>query len=490
MLFGARRTITIPLEIDGRRIGIMHVDNKRTGPFTMEDLRTLTFFAPHLALFIENARLYECEKAYVDDLVRFNDQMLSFQQRLETLVYNYNALTRQVLSEKGINFVVDTLADLVGAPVFVEDTHRNLLISAEPPLASKVNVKGFANLPIINHDFYAEAVGDRVKIVAPITNGKNIMGYFKTILDPFSVHDDLTMATIEHGAAILGLHMVKEQMRLVTESRWRREFLDGLFYGHPQGREKVYELASFYNYDLNSASRVAIISIDQYKDLVTKSSDGHRYGSLVGNLTDLIIALTRKVMPGVFTGTNGGEIELLVPMGSLRSADLIVGLENIIEQASRLHPDIKIFIGVGGVCTKAEDYGKSLKCAKQALSIGRALDDRGRVFIHDRLGAYSLLLEISDREIVREFVRSRIGPLLDHDNRRNLSLTETLEKYLRTGCSLKETAQSLFIHVATLKYRLRRIEELVHVDLKDPETRFDLRLALYANRVLSNCPAG
>jgi DNA-binding PucR family transcriptional regulator len=117
------------------------------------------------------------------------------------------------------------------------------------------------------------------------------------------------------------------------------------------------------------------------------------------------------------------------------------------------------------------------------LAIAKALGDGG-VLIYELLGGYGLLFEISDQDVLKEFVRARIGPLLEHDAKKTLSLTDTLEKYLKTGGSLKETAQALYIHVATLKYRLGRIQELLNVDLKQPENHFDLQLALYANRVL------
>ena len=56
----------------------------------------------------------------------------------------------------------------------------------------------------------------------------------------------------------------------------------------------------------------------------------------------------------------------------------------------------------------------------------------------------------------------------------------TLSQYLETGCSLDQAAAALHIHRSTLRYRLGRIEELIGLDLRNPDTRFHLQLATRA----------
>jgi len=104
------------------------------------------------------------------------------------------------------------------------------------------------------------------------------------------------------------------------------------------------------------------------------------------------------------------------------------------------------------------------------------------IIYYDQLGVYSLLFEINDLTLLREFVEARIGPLLEYDQKKNSSLVLTLEKYLKCGGSIKDTANLLYVHVGTVKYRLTRIRELL--DLDNSENHFDLQLALYALRVL------
>lgn len=51
----AQRVMTVPLQIEGRSIGVFHVQDKRSGDFTREDLELLRLMAPTLAALITSA---------------------------------------------------------------------------------------------------------------------------------------------------------------------------------------------------------------------------------------------------------------------------------------------------------------------------------------------------------------------------------------------------------------------------------------------------
>lgn len=71
--------------------------------------------------------------------------------------------------------------------------------------------------------------------------------------------------------------------------------------------------------------------------------------------------------------------------------------------------------------------------------------------------------------------RRLLAPLMSDGG---TALRETLEAYLRYSGNTRETCRELFIHRNTLTYRLRKIEELLRVDLDDGEVRATCLLAL------------
>src|SRR3954464_14678642 len=62
-------------------------------------------------------------------------------------------------------------------------------------------------------------------------------------------------------------------------------------------------------------------------------------------------------------------------------------------------------------------------------------------------------------------------------------LTDTLAAWLDNACNTSDTARALHVHMQTLRYRLRQLEELFGEDqLKDGERRLELQLALKVRR--------
>ena len=54
----------------------------------------------------------------------------------------------------------------------------------------------------------------------------------------------------------------------------------------------------------------------------------------------------------------------------------------------------------------------------------------------------------------------------------------TLENWLASGTSVHECSQRMYLHRNTVAYRLRKIEELLGVDLSKPDDVLKIQLAM------------
>ncbi|MFE0513734.1 PucR family transcriptional regulator [Streptomyces sp. NPDC058964] len=75
-----------------------------------------------------------------------------------------------------------------------------------------------------------------------------------------------------------------------------------------------------------------------------------------------------------------------------------------------------------------------------------------------------------------------LQPVLDLPAAERARLLETLEHWFAAAGSAADAARSLFVHPNTVRYRLRRIEELTGRALSDPRAAADLGAALLAVR--------
>jgi DNA-binding PucR family transcriptional regulator len=71
-----------------------------------------------------------------------------------------------------------------------------------------------------------------------------------------------------------------------------------------------------------------------------------------------------------------------------------------------------------------------------------------------------------------------LAPLVRYDREHHGDLVKTLDTYLRHGGNSTRTANALYIHRNSLRYRLARIQALTALDHDDPDTRLALQIGL------------
>ncbi|MFD8299493.1 PucR family transcriptional regulator [Streptomyces bauhiniae] len=115
--------------------------------------------------------------------------------------------------------------------------------------------------------------------------------------------------------------------------------------------------------------------------------------------------------------------------------------------------------------------------AEQALSVARR---RGRVLVeHEHVAAGSVLPLLAD-DAVRAFADGLLRALRDHDATGRGDLVASLRAWLSRHGQWDAAAADLGVHRHTLRYRMRRVEEILGRSLDDPDVRMELWLALKA----------
>ncbi len=120
-----------------------------------------------------------------------------------------------------------------------------------------------------------------------------------------------------------------------------------------------------------------------------------------------------------------------------------------------------------------------LRQARYALDAAAAAGPRVcSVGASTELDSLAALVRGIPAEVATAFRRRLLAPLTDHDRGTGGALLATLVTFLDHDCSWARTAEALHVHVNTVHYRIRRIEELTARDLSRLDDRLDLRTAL------------
>ncbi|MFJ9661530.1 PucR family transcriptional regulator [Streptomyces griseoflavus] len=219
-------------------------------------------------------------------------------------------------------------------------------------------------------------------------------------------------------------------------------------------------------------------------------------GDLFGNLLDapfrIIVAVGGERGDGLgilaetaeSAAARSGEAVLVVPEGErlvVLAADGGAAVAAVCEHAAaresaRKADDDDLVIGLsapaGPIAASA-----AYKQAEQALSVARR---RGRVLVeHEHMAAGSVLPLLAD-DAVRAFADGLLRALREHDATGRGDLVASLRAWLSRHGQWDAAAADLGVHRHTLRYRMRRVEEILGRSLDDPDVRMELWLALKA----------
>ena len=118
----------------------------------------------------------------------------------------------------------------------------------------------------------------------------------------------------------------------------------------------------------------------------------------------------------------------------------------------------------------------SLRWARHALALARAgVIPAGPVRCDQHL---STLLILADEDLAAALRGRRLAPLDRLRPAQRDRIAETLLAWLQLGENAAEVAQRIHVHPQTVRYRMRQIHELFGDQLRDPDRRFELQLAL------------
>jgi PucR family transcriptional regulator, purine catabolism regulatory protein len=124
-----------------------------------------------------------------------------------------------------------------------------------------------------------------------------------------------------------------------------------------------------------------------------------------------------------------------------------------------------------------EDAPAARRQAEGALAV--ALRRGLNLVEHGEVGAGSVVPLLAD-EAVRAFAEGLLRPLREHDATARGDLVASLAAWLAHHGQWDAAAADLGVHRHTLRYRMRRVEEILGRSLDDPDVRMELWLALKA----------
>lgn len=135
-------------------------------------------------------------------------------------------------------------------------------------------------------------------------------------------------------------------------------------------------------------------------------------------------------------------------------------------------------VGIGRVVNNIFDTPISYTEAREAVKIGRSMLGLGMIHEYKDLELFSLLNNAVNKDILAGELMRPIRKLIEYDRENETEYYTFLKELINANWSLTRTSENNYIHYNTAKYRLKKTEEIMDLQVDTANSRFKLELAL------------
>lgn len=303
--------------------------------------------------------------------------------------------------------------------------------------------------------------GRPMRAVVPVQSGA---GPADHLVAEIASDDEHTRTALEHAATILSWMLAMRADAKGDAAVRRAAIVADLF--RSEGLAGVPARAAVLGHDLHVPHRPCVFA-----------PAGEAAGeSVLQRLERLVLDEVRRSAhtgPTPLVAVSGEHVVALVPEDDRTTAVLLA--RRAVQAAT--HAGLTVTCGLGPTCHGHAELAPGVKQARRAAEVLRRTGRTDRVVSFEDLGVFGLLFSEDDGARLDLFVERWLGRLIEYDAANSAELIQTLEQLLDRS-TMVDAANALYIHISTLKYRIKRIGEILGVDMHDPDVNFNLRLAL------------
>ena len=385
--------------------------------------------------------------------------------------------------------LADAISSLIDAPVTIEDRLSRVLAysgrqdeadaaRAETIVGRRVperflerlEAKGvFRRLGKEEGAVFVEAIGEGVlpRLAVSVRAGDEVLGSIWAAVSE-RPGPKVERAFVD-AAKVAALHLLRHRAGADVERGLQADLLAGILEGTAAAREAAVRLG---------------LSGRGYRVLAgwLSASDEAEESRVRSQLRDLLAVHMSTYRVRGATALLGGVVYAVIATDGDPAASEETVVRIAEEVVARSGDDALPLLGIGGHATALPEVPRSRREAEEAVRVLRA-GGRGSVATIEQVRLPALLSRFSETAAEeRDLYSAKISKLIESDRKGGTAYVEALRCFFDAFGDYTAAAATLHIHPNTLRYRLRKAQELSGVALDDPDERLALMLLV---RVIS-----
>ncbi|WP_455719431.1 PucR family transcriptional regulator [Agathobacter sp.] len=159
-------------------------------------------------------------------------------------------------------------------------------------------------------------------------------------------------------------------------------------------------------------------------------------------------------------------------------------IENARQWLNRyLKENESVWSSLGKTVCKISELKESYRTGKMTERYTRKILNDESISCYSDMGLAGLLFNIKNDNEIKAFCKKTVYPIKEYDLVNDTNLYHVLRSYMSHNGSVNQVAEEMFVHRNTVNYKIRKIEQILNVDLTDFKVRSELMAGIIADDI-------
>jgi len=398
----------------------------------------------------------------------------------------YNEMAKEIRTFKGEDkyVLVESIAKATNLPLIFLDhvyklTWKSSLAEEDPVFTQWVNEQR----PQWIQSFYYDAEAFLQKSICWTQENNagliekfpiySVEGIKEFVLSPHDV-SNWKKNWLHKLVSLISMNEQKNDELEQVNEKFKHHFVYDLIYNNFNSQTTIIEQGKAWGWNFERPHHLAILDVDLNDALMSNSqwreemiqyikvNFNERGDSFVIDFQDQLVIFVEE--------TN-------LMQRTIQKKEIKTYFKKMISSCEEKWPEYFFSIGVGKCYRQTKHLNKSFQEAKMALQLGHEWSKEENVFHIEDLGVLRLLFYLNKDQLV-DFSNEYLEPLLVSDRDNSTEYVKTIKYFILYDLNIQEAAKGLFIHQNTLRKRIKKINELIGLDVYNHEDFINLSIAV------------
>ncbi|GGI43006.1 PucR family transcriptional regulator [Mammaliicoccus stepanovicii] len=306
----------------------------------------------------------------------------------------------------------------------------------------------------------------------------NYFPYYLMVSNVDTLSYPFSLLTIEQAVTTISFAIYKNSRIKIAQRQDNNQFFESLMSENTLSIKQHPDLFKRYNIHLSDFYQVIICAIDKQDGIENSVYLNERYQMTTTWLTNMLHDIDQSIT--VFALPSNYRFAILLQTRHQYYLDYC----KYIQKEYTKFFEGNISLGVGNAVSEFSQLPSSFYEANEAYETEVDKGNKAFLNVYKSKNIQELLQLIPESKL-KPFITYTLGTLAYPKKTKEKELKQTLKVYMDNQCDITKTADEIFIHRNTVKYRIKKCEEIIGHSVEDPIRSLDIRIALYASEKIS-----